>query len=279
MLGSSSLNDRYDGKPNKMQLLLKEMDFVSDFLFGFTGYEHHKCIDRSQFKDVIVESIDAGKPVIAEGVPGEGRGGCYHVITGYNGDTLMCPDDDYFYKKARPNGAPGYEELVTLYVFGEKTAPRYTLKDGLENIRRVREYNLNERIWDDYLNKIGGWEAFPSDDGLDKADMEEKRKRLKRMFDTICYTMNTHCVQKAFQGIHIRHEEMFDPALEELWEKIHRAAKYMGHGPEKLIARIKWDTIRPATFRGISEKICEAIVKVKEADKKCCIILIRQLKY
>jgi hypothetical protein len=239
-----------------------------DFLFGFTGYEYRKCTDAAQFKNEIVAAIDAGKPVIAEGKPYKGRGGRFHVITGYDGETLMCPSDDYFYQKARPDGAPVYNELVALYIFGNKTAPRYTLKHGLENIRRVREYNINEKFWDDYLIKMGGWDAFPSDDGLDKADMEEKKVRMKRMLDTIGYTMNTHCVQKAFQDIHLRHEEMLTPEFADLWKKIQTTAVYMGHGPEGLIAKINWDTIKPQTFRGISKKICEGIVKVKEADIK-----------
>lgn len=80
--------------------------------------------------------------------------------------------------------------------------------------------------------------------------------------------MNTYCLQKAFQDIHIRHEEMRDPALLEIWEKIKSTARYMGHGPESRIAKIDWDTIRSSSFRKISAEICEAIVKVKEADVK-----------
>jgi len=274
MTGRSSLHDRYDGVPNKMQELIGDTkennrcdtDFTVDFLFGFTGYQYRKCVDMAGFKNEIIAAVDAGKPVIAEGKPGKGRNGCFHVITGYDGDTLISPSHDYFYKRARPDGPPVYDELLSLYIFGDKISPRYTLKDGLENILRVKEYNINEKIWDDYLAKMGGWDAFPSDDGLDKADVEEKKVRLKRMLATIRYTMNTHCVQKAFQNVHIRHEEMLDPALADLWKKIHNAAKYMGHGPERLITNINWDTIRPSTFKGISKKICEGIAAVKEAD-------------
>jgi len=276
MTGHSSLHDRYDGEPNEMQKLIGDVagnsscatDHTVDFLFGFTGYGYRTITDAARFKDEIIASIDAGMPVLAEGNPGEGRGGRFHVITGYDGSELICPADDYFYKQARPDGPPIYNELVALYIFGEKAAPRYTLKDGLENIRRVRGYNVSEKIWDDYLIKMGGWDAFPSEDGLDKADAKEKKARLERMLQTVRYTMNTHCLIKAFQDIHLRHEEMLDPAFLELWKKIETTATYMGHGPEGIIARINWETIRPSTFRGISAKICEAIVKVKEADKQ-----------
>jgi len=274
MTGHSSLHDRYNKKPNEMQVLIGDTadndgcgtEHTIDFLFGFAGYEYLKITDVSRFKDEISASIDAGKPVLAEEKPGKGRGGRFHVITGYCGDDLLCPETDYFYKQARPDGPPVYEELVCLYVFDKKTAPRYTLKNGLENIRRVREYNMNEKFWDEYLVKMGGWDAFPSDDGLDKAGADEKKNCLNRMLDTIRYTMNTHCVEKAFQDIHIRHVEMRDPAFADLWKKINSTVKYMGHGPESHIAKINWETIKPSTFRGVSAKICESIVKVKEAD-------------
>ena len=61
---------------------------------------------------------------------------------------------------------------------------------------------------------------------------------------------------------------MLDPALSGLWENIKSNAKYMGHGPENRIAKINWETIKPTTFRGISAEICEAVVKMKEADVK-----------
>jgi len=266
MTGCNSLHDRYDREPNEMQKLVGltadnnscGTEHTTDFLFGFTGYEYYKCTDVAKFKSEIAKAIDAGKPVIAEGKPGKGRGGRFHVITGYDGDTLlMSPTDDYFYQRARPDGAPTYDELVTLYIFGDKIAPRYTLIDGLKNIKRVREYNITEKIWDDYLAKMKE---------LDNVDMEEKRIRLSRMLETIRYTMNTHGIQKAFQDIHLRHEEMLAPELAPLWKNIKSTAQYMGHGPENLIAKINWDTIRPSTFHSISKTICEAIAKAKEAD-------------
>lgn len=263
MSGRCSLRCRYDGEPTEMQKFINNIEHTVDFLFGFTGYQYHKSSDNAAFKEEIIASIDAGKPVIAETKSDKRR---FHVITGYDGDTLLSPVDDYFYKRERPDGSPVYDELIALYIFGDKIAPRYTLIDGLKNIRKVIEYTATEKFWDEYLEKMGGWDDFPSDDGLDKADMEEKRKRMKRMLDTVRYSMNAHCVQKAFQDIHIRHEEMRDPKLSELWEGIKSNSFYMGHGIENKIDRINWDTVKPSTFRGISREICEGIVKFKEAD-------------
>ena len=205
MSGKCSLRLRYDGEPTEMQKLIGSIDYIVDFLFGFTGYEYRKCVEKAAFMDEIIASINGGKPVIAETAPVTARGGCFHVITGYDGDALTCPAGDYFYKRARQDGPPAYGEVIALYVFGGKTAPRYTLIDGMKNMRRVIEYTVNEKLWDEYLVKMGGWDAFPSEDGLDKADMGEKKKRMKRMLDTIRFSMNAHGVDKAFQDIHIRY--------------------------------------------------------------------------
>jgi len=87
---------------------------------------------------------------------------------------------------------------------------------------------------------MGGWEAFPSDDGLDKA----------------------------FQDIHIRNEEMRDPKQAGYWKEIRANSIYIGHGIENKIAGINWDTVIPAAFRGISKAVCEGINKNKAADVK-----------
>ena len=265
MSGGHSLRRSYDGQPTEMEKIINSIDYTVDFYFGFTGYEYRKCSDNISFKKEIIASINAGKPVIAETNASKSS---FHLITGYDGDMLAYPSDDYFYKRACPNGAPAYNEIAALYIFGDKITPRYTLIDGLKNIRKVIEYTVNEKLWDDYLVKMGGWDEYPSNDGLDKADMAEKKVRMKRMLDTIRYSMNAHCVQKAFQDIHIRHEEMLDPKLSGLWESIKSNSFYMGHGIENKIDRINWETIRPATFRGISKEICEGILKFKEADIK-----------
>jgi len=274
MTGHSSLHHRYDEKPNKMQKLIGDTAgndscgtrHTADFLFGFTGYKYSKCIDKTLFREKIISSINAGKPVLAEGKPGEKRGGRFHVITGYDGEKLISPVNDYFYGRVRPDGAPEFDELVTLYIFGDKTTPKYKLINGLENMQHVIEYNINEKIWDGYLEKMGDRDTFPS--SPDKADMDEIKKRMMLMLNIIRYKMNTHLIQKAFQDIHIRHREMLDPVFSELWKKIHSTAVYIGHGPENKIAKINWETIKLSTLNSISKEICNEIIKVRESEIK-----------
>jgi len=136
-------------------------DFTVDFLFGYAGYEYRKCTDAATFKKEIVASIDAGKPVIVRVKSGSPRS---HVITGYDGDALMCPDycNVMFVPGKgnvladKPEEPPTYSELDVVYIVGNKITPRYTVKDGLHNIRRVMECNISEGVWDGYLKKMGG---------------------------------------------------------------------------------------------------------------------------
>ena len=60
-----------------------------EFLFGFAGYEYRLLTDSTVFKSEIIASIDANKPLIAKVKTGDRR---FRVISGYNNDTLLCPD-------------------------------------------------------------------------------------------------------------------------------------------------------------------------------------------
>ena len=269
--GSISMRCRFDGKQTKMQ---KQMigedesygtDDTVDFLFGFTGYGYHKCTDPAAFKDEIMASIDAGKPVLAKIKSGSGR---FHVITGYDGEALISPHD-YWLSRARP-GPPAYDELVALYIFGGKITPRYTLKDGLERICRVREANINEKVWDDYLAKMGGWDIYPTVDGLDQADMDEVKRRMERMADTIWYIL-PHSLQITLRDC--CYEEMQNLALKGIWEKIKTLTHYIDS--EELAGKlggIEWSAITPAGLRDISAEICQMIAKFKDDDLKLVVL-------
>jgi hypothetical protein len=219
MCGRSSLRCRYDGEPTEMQKLIGETeadscgtDYTVDFLFGFAGYTYDKLTDPDAFKATIIASIDAGRPVIAKVKTGEGR---FRVITGYDGDALISPD--YTNAQRRPQGAPSHDELDTLYIIGDKVTPRYTLKDGLERIRQVMEYNLNEKLWDGYMDKMG-WYGWHQGDGLGKADLAEKQARMKRVADTMWHTFNSHNFAEVFRRRTI--EELQDLAFDDICKQI-----------------------------------------------------------
>ena len=164
MSGRSSLRARYDGEPSEMQRWIGDVDGercgtddTVEFLFGFSGYAYRKLKDPDAFKAAVIEAIDAGKPVLAKV---KADTGYFHVITGYNDNTLICPD--YTFAQQKPEGAPSYDNLSTLYIIGDKIAPLYTLKDGLERIKRVMETNIEEAVWDGYIKNIWDRIILPS---------------------------------------------------------------------------------------------------------------------
>ncbi len=216
MCGRSSLRCRFDGVPTEMQKLIGETeanscgtDYTVDFLFGFAGYTYDKLTVPESFKAAIEASIDAGRPVIAKVKTGEGR---FRVIIGYDNGALICPD--YTNAQRKPHSAPSYDELDTLYIIGDKVQPRYTLKDGLERIRQVMEHNLNAKLWDDYIGKMGWYQP----DGLAKADLAEKQARMKRVSDTMWYTFNCHNFAEVFRYRKI--EELQNPAFDDICKEI-----------------------------------------------------------
>lgn len=229
MCGRSSLRCRFDGEPTAMQNMIGETDFYDggtdnnvDFLFGFSGYEYGKLSDGAAFKEEIIASIDIGRPVIAKVKEGMGR---FRVITGYDGDSLICPD--FTNAQHKPEGAPSYEELDTLYIIGKKIAPRYTLLDGLNRIRQVMEYNINENLWGGYTEKIGLYTS----DSLSRASLEEKKARMKRVADTMWHTFNCHNFAEVFRKYRNGGDaslydtigdmkKLHDPDFKNLWNKI-----------------------------------------------------------
>jgi hypothetical protein len=161
-----------------------------DFLFGFAGYNYRQLTDSSVFIGEIVASIDEGKPVIVKVKAGNDR---FRVITGYDADTLICPD--FTNAQQKPQSAPSYDELDTIYIIGDKIAPRYTLIDGFKRIRKVMDYNINENLWGGYTEKMGLYTA----DGLSRCSLEEKKSRMKRVADTMWHTFNCHNFAEVFR--------------------------------------------------------------------------------
>lgn len=228
MCGRSSLRCRFDGVPTEMQNMIGETDFYDggtdnnvDFLFGFAGYEYRQLSNPIVFQDEIIASIDAGRPVIAKVKEGKGR---FRVITGYDSHSLICPD--FSNAQHKPEGAPSYNELDTLYIIGEKTAPRYRLIDGLNRIQQVMEYNMNENLWDGYMEKMGLYTA----DSLSRASLDEKKARMKRVADTMWHTFNCHNFAEVFRKYRDGNAGIYDtigdmkklsnPEFKELWNKI-----------------------------------------------------------
>lgn len=224
MCGRSALRCRYDGTPTEMQQRIGETDEDScgtddtvDFLFGFAGYDYRKLTDLASYRDEVTAAINAGKPVIAKVNTGGNR---FRVITGYDGDTLVCPD--FAGAHNRPEHAPAYDELEALYIIGNKIKPRYTLRDGLERIQTVMEYNIRENLWGGYTAKLWGYEP----DGFWNATLEEKKARMGRVAAAMWHTFNCHnfrevlCQRLSSAELPDSARELLDPAFVRMRETV-----------------------------------------------------------
>lgn len=301
MTGCSALRRRFDGTPTEMQKMIGYYDeagygcgtdYVVDFLFGYTGYDYRVITDAAVFKNEIAASINAGKPVISKLKIGNNtRAPRFHLISGYDGDALLCPQyvfqswelERYGLEEGKTEQPPAYSDIDCLYIFGDKIARRYTLKDGLENIRRVMEYNRSEGIWDEYLMKLGGWGKFTSKDGLNKANSKEKEARAKLLADSSHCNMYVFCSFGGtfFEGVnlpgHYLYQELFSPALSALWRKIDAPQHWelidIGHKMGLLKRKQIWRAFNFLKVPGLSKRICAELVKAREVDQNVLAII------
>ncbi|MCU0520642.1 MAG: hypothetical protein MUF84_08125 [Anaerolineae bacterium] len=278
MCGRSSLRLRFDGEPTAMQTWIGETeadscgtDATVDFLFGFAGYAYDKLSDPDAFRAAITASIDAGRPVIAKVKTGEGR---FRVLTGYDGELLISPD--YTNAQRKPEGAPSYDELGMLILFGDKVRPRYTFGDGLRRIRQVMEYNIGEKLWDGYIGKIGWYQP----DGLGKTDLAEKQVRMKRVADTMWYTFNSHNFAEVFR--HRTIEALQNPAFDDLCQQI--GAPIYGYTHDLAWAliglndRLDWSPYHNEYACGWAEMVELTLGRIKQNDIQALDTVMRALE-
>jgi len=283
MSGNSAIRCHFDSKPTETQKLVGDTDeekhgcgsdFMIDFLFGYAGYDYRKCTDAAMFKDEIIAAINAGKPVIAKVKSDSSR---FYFVNGYDGDALMCPDFTNkhwnFVKNGwetiGPDGPPIYDAIDTLYIFGDKTARRHTLKDGLQNIRRAMESNIREKVWDGYLAKLDGNEFI-------KLPPEQRKARALRLYETVPYVFNIVSFMGAFASdknphSHYLHQELWvHPAFAELANRINEQHWIILNNGHKFggFANRDWLHVDPSEIPGICTGMCEVIEEIKKSDMR-----------
>lgn len=195
--GHSSLRCAYDGVPGEMERLINADDFYDggaadniEFLFGFGGYDYQAVTDTAVFMERIAASIDRNKPVIAKL---KGNSVPFAVITGYDGDEIICPDFRCAQKSPEPAVTPAC--IDSLYLIGDRIAPKYKLADGLKRIERVMDYCLREGMWDGYMKKIGTY----GPDSLGADEPEGRKARMKRLAETMWHTFDSHNFAEVFR--------------------------------------------------------------------------------
>ena len=232
MCGHSSLRRRFDDVPTEMERLINENDYYDggsadnmDFLFGFAGYRYRTVTDAAAFREEIAASIGVNRPVIAKlrqnSVP-------FAVITGYDGDQILCPD----FKGAQksPDPAVGYDGIDALIVVGEKTEPKYLLADGLRRIEKVMEYCLQEDLWGGYMKKIGTY----GPDSLGEDKPEGRKKRMKRLAATMWDTFNCHSFAEVFRLY------LGDRPLDDLYDRVGDVKQLGDCALNETLETIRW---------------------------------------
>jgi len=236
LCGRSAIWLRFDQKPTDMMELIGDgdgtdgwsgkcgTDHTIDFLFGLTGYEYRKLTDSALFTDAVVSSIDAGKPVVAELFA---EGGSFRAVTGYDGEAFECSlyyTDQGSNTQEKQIKTYSCRDMKTLYVIGDKTAPRYGLKDGLERIKRVVESGFAGNIWDDGANAITEAYITPTDEEFGKMDPDGLNALKGRAIRAITNQFNSHTFGAAL--LHLT--KLFDiarfPELQGIVDELERRA-------------------------------------------------------
>ena len=230
MCGRSSLRCRFDGTPTKMEQLLNDSDFYDgasadniDFLFGFAGYGYRTVTEAAAFQNEMAVSIQKDRPVIAKlkenSVP-------FAVITGLDGDKLICPD--FRCAQKSPDPAVAYDGIDALYIIGGKTEPKYTLIDGLKRIERVMDTSLREELWNGYMQKIGTY----GPDSLGEDKPEGRKERMNRLAATMWHTFNCHNFAEVFR--------VYRSDVKDVYDAINDVKKLADPQFEELLHTIGW---------------------------------------
>jgi len=184
MSGESFVHRHYGGKPTEMQKLIGNhgdwgcgTDYTIDFLFGFAGYEYFKQTDSALFKDGIITSINAGKPVLAKIKPDKNNG-TFQIITGYDGDILQT--SSHADAQNAPTRSLVYDDIDSLIIINNKITSRFTLVDGLKRTKQMMECNRNEKVWDKYIEEIQSKIMLP-DEIPDDLKPEEQKKVMSEL--------------------------------------------------------------------------------------------------
>lgn len=273
MCGHSSLRLRYDGTSTEIERTADgDSESSIEFLFGFTGYSYRTVTDPASFRSEIAASVSADKPVIAKLKENQVS---FAVITGYEGDAVICPD--FRCARKAPDPAVTYDNIAELYIIGEKGTPKYSLKDGLKRIEYVMGECLREDRWGGYMTKIGTY----GPDSLGEDNTEGRKRRMKRLAETMWYTFNCHVFAQVFRTYRRDrprfHPDLYDrvgdvnrlddPAFNELIHTISWRYGYTHDLAWSLIGLeecINWDDWKSHYYGDMLEVI---IMKLKENDE------------
>lgn len=195
--GRSSLRPAFEGEAPD----LGSSSETIQFCMGFAGYDFIKVTER--FRETLAAEIDAGRPVIS--LMKDARFGRTRVLIGYDGDQIIMADPKG--AQQAPKAAPVYEDIDCMYAVAGTGRAKYSLADGLRNIRRVMSENRDKQIWDDCISRFRYW-----DNKLPDMPFEHLRAMFKRICDLAWYNFNCHNFAETFR--HRVIDELRNPQLD-----------------------------------------------------------------
>lgn len=226
--GDSSLRLRYDGTSTEIEKTAAgDSESSIEFLFGFTGYSYRVVTEQASFQSEIEASVKGDKPVIARLKENQVS---FAVITGCEGDDIICPA--FKSAKKAPDPAVTYDNIAELYIIGEKGTLQYSLTDGLKRIEYVMGECLREDRWGGYMTKIGTY----GPDSLGEDNTEGRKRRMKRLAETMWYTFNCHVFAQVFRTYR-RDRPRFHP---DLYDRVGDVNRMDDPAFNELIHTISW---------------------------------------
>jgi len=298
LCGRSSLYWRLDGELTNIGKLVDDdnrrgswasggTDYTVDFLFGLAGYEYQKITDNSKFKDEIIASVNANKPIIAELVTGKeislvyvdkpltaelisGEGYC--VITGFEDEKFI----SCFYHTDQSKNTQekcmttlSSDEIETIYTIGSKIAARYTLKNGLERIKQVIEGIVNEAVWDDGIEYVNKTFINPTDDEFAKMSAAELKALEEHVKGTFQNQFNSHIFGAAISHFPKIYDKNQYPELAASLDKLKKCIAVL-----QKYAFNKGNVLGVGSPRAeLGEKLIKAIKDINKTYAKMLIII------
>lgn len=264
MTGHNSQRESFNGQ-NEMQKMLNGTDELISFTMKLAGYQYEKV--TKNFKEAICKSINADKPVLAR-MKNTDRGS-FRVISGYDDDTLICPDPSC--AQCKPDRAPSYDEIENIYVITGKMNPTIGMKDCFQQIAKVMEYNRDNAVWDDCICYFNYWKD------LKNADFEEVKRRFKRINDIMWHTFNCHNFAETFRRE--LYHKIEDSSLQDLlYEKIDMAYDSTHSTAWQVIAIDECRDWSSRRYDELEWGMCNSVIMCLETLKKNDQIVLDTIK-
>jgi hypothetical protein len=196
--GRSAAQNKWGNQYTDIFNEIYDTDETIDFLFGFTGYGYKKYTES--IADKIRTSIDNGIPALVR-LKDSGQN-TFRIITGYDSDNFIQANSD---NKEEPT----LENITAFYQVTGKTERKYTLLDGLKQIKKVFEFNRDTKLWDEYIN------AFQYNHGH-----TESVEDIQRRFNTAKDAMNWNCHNFGMaMGVIANYERVPEQLENRIWDE------------------------------------------------------------